>query len=299
MKAKPLLGVGLPVYNGEDFLARAIDSVLAQTFRDFEIIISDNGSTDRTEEICRDYASRDARVSYHKAAENRGIVWNYNQVFALSSNELFVWFSHDDILAPTYLEKCVEILQKDPSVVLSFSNWGEIDSTGKLQGSYKSRVVMDSADPVERFRAGIRLDHLCEPWCGVTRADIARKTGLYGNYADYDRVLIAEIGLHGRLVEVQEPLFFRREHKARSIYLHPSRFERTLWIDPRQKGTLILPYFREFREFWAAVNRAHLPSRQSRACKWALIEWAGTNRRRLVNDLRSAVHEIAHRILRR
>lgn len=299
MTAKALLGVGLPVYNGEEFLAAAIDSVLAQTFRDFEIIISDNGSTDRTEEICREYAARDSRVRYHKAAENRGIVWNYNQVFALSSNELFVWFSHDDVLAPTYLEKCVEILQKDPSVVLSFSNWGEIDPQGKLLGAYKSRVVMDSADSVERFRAAIRLDHLCEPWCGVTRSDIARKTGLYGNYADYDRVLYAEIGLHGRFIEIQETLFFRREHKARSIYMHPTRFERTVWLDPRQRGTLIFPHFRELREFWAAVNRAHLPPRQARACKWALIKWAGTYRRRLVTDLRIAVLEIARRILRR
>lgn len=299
MKAKALLGVGLPVYNGEEFLGPAIDSVLAQTFRDFEIVISDNGSTDRTEEICREYAARDPRILYHKAAENRGIVWNYNQVFALSSHELFMWFSHDDILAPTYLQKCVEILQKDPSVVLSFSNWGEIDPDGKLLGSFKSRVVMDSADPAERFRAGIRLDHLCEPWCGVTRSEVARRTGLYGNYADYDRVLYAEIGLHGRFIEIQETLFFRREHKSRSIHLHPTRFERTVWLDPRQKGMLIFPHFREFREFWAAVNRAHLPPRQARACKWALIKWAGTYWRRLVTDLRIAVLEIARRILRR
>lgn len=299
MGAKPLVGVGLPVYNGEEFLAAAIGSVLSQTFQDFEIIISDNGSTDRTEKICREHASREPRVTYHRAAENRGIVWNYNQVFQLSpSHEYFMWFSHDDVLAPTYLERCVEILKTDSTVALSFSNWGEIDAAGGLLNSHKSRVIMDAPDPVERFRQAIRLEHLCEPWCGVTRSEIVKKTGGYGSYADYDRVLFAEIGLHGRFVEIPETLFFRREHKGRSIYLHPSRFERTSWIAPQRGSEIVFPHFRELREFWSAVKRSNLPRAERNACSWALLGWAKSYWRRLADDIKIAVHEILRRVVR-
>jgi glycosyltransferase involved in cell wall biosynthesis len=299
MGERPLVGVGLPVYNGEDFLAAAIESVLAQSFWDFDLIISDNASTDGTQEICHRYASRDARVKYHRASENRGIVWNYNQAFNLSSNVYFMWFSHDDILAPNYLERCVNVLGNDPSAVLCFSNWGEIDAAGVLLGSQKSRVVMDSEDRIERFREAIRLDHLCEPWCGVTRSETLKKTPLYGSFADYDRVLIAELGLHGRFLEIPEPLFFRREHMARSIYVHPTRFERTAWIDPRNAGAIIFPHFRELQEFWAAVGRAGLSSNERARCCWALLKWAGTNWRKMKADLRIAAQETVRRIIRR
>jgi glycosyltransferase involved in cell wall biosynthesis len=292
---KPLVGVGLPVYNGQEFLSDAIESVLAQTFRDFQLIISDNASTDRTEEICREYASKDARVSYHRATENRGIAWNYNRVFELSSNEYFMWFSHDDVLASSYIERCLEVLRSDPTIVLCFSNWGEIDGAGKLLHTYKSRVVMDSPNCSERFRAAIRLDHLCEPWCGLTRSAIAKKTGLYGSFADYDRVLFAELGLHGRFLEISEALFLRREHMGRSIYLHPTRFERTAWIDPQRRDAIVFPHFRELREFWRAVGRAHLARHERAACYWALLQWTKTNWRRMIVDIRTAVLELVRR----
>jgi glycosyltransferase involved in cell wall biosynthesis len=296
--AKPLVGVGLPVYNGEEFLSAAIESVLEQSFQDLQLIISDNASTDRTEEICRKYASRDSRVQYHRAEKNGGIVWNYNRVFEVSSNEYFMWFSHDDVLATSYVERCVEVLKNDSSVALCFSNWGEIDRDGKLLCTYKSRVVMDSAETVERFRAATRLDHLCEPWCGLTRSSIAKKTGLYGNYADYDRVLFAEIGLHGRFIEIPEALFFRREHQGRSIYLYPTRVERTAWLDPERGKAIVFPHFRELMEFGSAVDRAQLGWGERVACYWALLGWAGTHRRRLVMDAKVAALEIARRTLR-
>jgi glycosyltransferase involved in cell wall biosynthesis len=285
---KPLVGVGLPVYNGEDFLSAAIESVLAQSFRDFDLIISDNSSTDSTQEICHRYASQDTRVKYYRATENHGIVWNYNQAFRLSSNEYFMWFSHDDILAPSYLERCVETLSKDPTVVLCFSNWGEIDAEGQQLGSQKSRVVMDSENRIERFREAIRLDHLCEPWCGVTRSDTLKCTPLFGSFADYDRVLIAELGLHGRFVEIPEPLFFRREHMARSIYVHPTRYERTAWIDPRNAGAIVFPHLRELREFWTVVGRVRLSFKERAKCQWALLKWVTTNWRKVKVDLETA-----------
>jgi glycosyltransferase involved in cell wall biosynthesis len=290
------VSIGLPVYNGENFLAAAIESVLAQTFGDFCLVISDNASTDRTEEICRRYARQDARLEYHRAAVNGGIVWNFNQVFRLSSSEYFMWFAHDDLLGPTYVERCLEVLESDASVVLCFSAYHVIDASGQLvDGVRQSRLRMDSADPVARFREGIRLEHLCEAWHGLTRAAAMRRTPLYSPYADYDRVLIAELGLYGRLVQLSDALFFDRDHVQRFHVQYGARLQRTRANDPRYANALVLPHFRQWGLLWSAVRRAGLPVRDQARCLWELIKWAMAYRRRLVTD----VDVIARETLRR
>jgi glycosyltransferase involved in cell wall biosynthesis len=290
--------VGLPVYNGEQFLAVAIESVLAQTYGDLRLVISDNASTDRTEGICRDFAARDARVDYHRAELNRGIVWNFNQVFRLSTTEYFMWFAHDDALTPTYVQRCVEVLDADAETVLCFSGCVDIDAHGRVLGTRRSTVVMSSPDPVARFREAIRLDHLCEPWCGVTRADVLRRTPLLGSYADYDRVIIAELGLHGRFVEIPDALFVNREHEQRSHQVHASRFERTRWLDPRNAHAIVYPHFRQMRAFWGAVRRSGLRSSDRMRCGLELARWAKTYRRRLVSDVEVATREVARAAVR-
>src|SRR5687767_9303189 len=121
MANEPRVSIGLPVFNGESHLALALDSVLAQTFGDFELVISDNGSTDSTRQICEDYAKRDARIRYLRSDENRGAAWNYNRVFERSRGAFFKWMAHDDLIAPQYLERCVEALDRAPATtVLAF-----------------------------------------------------------------------------------------------------------------------------------------------------------------------------------
>src|ERR1051326_2036095 len=108
---KPRVSIGLPVYNGQQFLEEAINSLLAQTYSDFELIISDNASTDATEQICRAHAAADPRIRYYRNDKNRGPVWNLNRVFELARGELFKWAAHDDVCAPTLVERCVEVLE--------------------------------------------------------------------------------------------------------------------------------------------------------------------------------------------
>jgi len=293
---KARVSVGLPVYNGEHFLAAAIDSVLAQTFQDFEIVISDNASSDSTQKICLEYAAADPRVKYHRNDQNIGGVKNFNRVFELSSAELFMWFADDDVIAPTYLEKCIAVLDRDPSVILSFSSFGDIDAEGKLIDTRRSSLVMDAPDPVSRFRHAIRMEHLCEPWCAVTRTEVLRKTPLYGIFADYDRVLLAELGLHGRFYEVPEFLFFHREHEHRSINLYPGRYERMAWIDPKRVGKVTLPHLRQFREYLAAIGRARLPLGQKLKCYGAMSGWFWKNLSRINTDMEIALRELVRPI---
>ena len=104
----------MPVYNGQNYIVQALDSLLSQTYSDFELIISDNASTDSTQDICKDYASRDARISYVRQVENLGAIPNFNRVFELSRGQYFKWASHDDLCEPTCLERCVEVLEHQP-----------------------------------------------------------------------------------------------------------------------------------------------------------------------------------------
>jgi glycosyltransferase involved in cell wall biosynthesis len=120
VNATPLVSIGLPVYNGQRFLAQALDSLLGQTLGDLEIVISDNGSTDRTAEICSRYAARDARIRYIRQESNRGAVWNFNFVALQARGQYFRWASANDFCDPRLLEKCVGMLRSDAGAVLCY-----------------------------------------------------------------------------------------------------------------------------------------------------------------------------------
>lgn len=304
----PRVSIGLPVYNGEQFVAAALDALLAQTFRDFELIISDNGSTDRTEEICRSYAAKDPRVHYYRNAKNLGAAGNHNRVVALSTGELFMWFSHDDLCSPEYMQRCVEFLDQHPDYVLSYSRTGDIDAQGNTlprNNPHRRRAVSSedldtSAEkPSRRFRELIRMEHQCEAIYAVMRADILKKTPLHGHYADADRVVLAELGLYGRFHVIPQTLFFHREHPARSVHTNPGRQERTVWMDPTKAGKIVLPHFRQFSELLAVVRRTPLPLRERLSCCRLMLRWLWVNRRRLFSDLEYSVLGLARKVLRR
>ena len=139
----PHVTIGMPVYNGERFLVETLESLLAQTYRDFEIVISDNGSTDGTRRICEAFARKDPRILYHREEENRGAAWNYNRVVALARGRYFKWAAHDDLCMPTYLERCVDALDSDPAVVLAYPDDQDIDEDGNPIDRKRRRMVRD------------------------------------------------------------------------------------------------------------------------------------------------------------
>ena len=112
--SSPRLSIGLPVFNGERHLKEAVDSLLSQTFSDFELIICDNASTDRTPEICQAYASKDDRIRYYRNSENIGAVQNWYRTFELSSGAYFAGAAHDDVYHPEFMNKCIAIMDENP-----------------------------------------------------------------------------------------------------------------------------------------------------------------------------------------
>lgn len=288
---RPLVSIGLPVYNGETYLRLLLDSVLAQTFGEFELIISDNASTDSTETICREYAAADVRIQYNRQPRNRGVTWNFRQVALLSSGKYFLWTSHDDVLAPNYVERCVEVLERDPSVVLCYSNSIYMDGAGN-QFEPKQQLEFDQPEPRQRFRRLIGLSHNCTPLYGVLRLDVLKRITIQGDFADGDRCMLAELGLYGNYHRIKEPLFFHREHAGRFTHQYPSRQERTRLANPDRTIRFVFPFFRVLKEYALAVYRAPLSWAERFRCYLYLLNWVRRNIRLFGSDLKFAFLEL-------
>jgi len=229
----------MPVYNGESFIERSLDSLLAQTYADFEIIISDNASTDRTESICGRYAAHESRIRYHRLDENLGAVPNFNRVFELSDSEYFKWAAVDDICDPTFLARCVELLDNDLSVAWCHTRSTHIDAEGRpldtaeaINVSYADR---QADTPHERFRAVLLGHGGCLDSYGLIRSEVIRKTPLYLPYYGAEKVFIAELALHGRYREVPEQLFFPRVHSGGSGNLETAG-DQQAFMSTRDRG---------------------------------------------------------------
>jgi glycosyltransferase involved in cell wall biosynthesis len=275
---RPFVSIGLPVFNGEKYLAETINSILTQTYKDFELIISDNASTDRTQQICRACAIRDSRIRYYRNEKNLGAPRNFNRVFKLSLGKYFKWAAYDDLIAPDYLEKCVGVLEKDPSVVLCHSWTGRINELGVLVGNYDHKMRIDSDRPHERFGDLISLMHNpCWPIFGVTYASIMKMTPLHGDYLGADGNLLAELGLYGRIYEIPEYLFFRRDHLQAYTqkYVHTQKHvnyrEQLAWWG--SSSWINLTVLKNFFEFFNSVRRAPLKWSERILCYEQIFNW--------------------------
>ncbi|UMG91536.1 glycosyltransferase family A protein [Nocardioides sp. TF02-7] len=141
---QPRLSIGLPVYNGGDYLAQSLDALLGQTFEDFEIVVSSNASTDDTDDTVRRYAAEDRRIRLVRQAENIGAARNHDVVFRHARGELFKWASADDLYARDLLERCVAVLDEEPDVVLAHSWTAAIDDRGELIQAMEYPLATDS-----------------------------------------------------------------------------------------------------------------------------------------------------------
>jgi len=290
MNRHPRVSIGIPVFNAEEFLAGALDSVLGQTFQDFEVILSDNASTDRTAEICRAYADRDPRIRYSRNDRNLGAAPNFNRVFELSSGEYFGWLAHDDLYAPEFLSRCVDLLDADPDVVLCYSKVRIVDAAGNVLREYSDRLRSgNSPEPCLRFRNLVLADHWCREVFGLMRADALRKTRLIGHYAMSDRPLLAELAILGRFRQIDEFLFLSREHARRSVRLHADLRSRAAWFDPSNAARFLLPHWRILAEYAKTPGRFPLPWRQRACCYVGVLRWARWHWRELFGDVRSCV----------
>ncbi|MEX2598160.1 MAG: glycosyltransferase family 2 protein [Dehalococcoidia bacterium] len=214
--ATPRVSIGMPVHNGGEILRTSIESVLVQDFEDFELIISDNASDDGTYELCLEYAAQDPRVRLYRSDVNLGAAPNYNRTLELARAEYFKWQCHDDWCEPTFLSRCVDVLDNDPSVIMAYPQTIIVDDQGNSLGYYEEPADASSHDPVQRFIRFYWDLALCNVLFGVMRTDVLKSTSnWHPSFWEGDKVLLAELALRGRMVEVPEPLFYRRYEAPR------------------------------------------------------------------------------------
>jgi len=292
------VSIGVPVYNGERYLREALDSLLAQTFEDFELIICDNASTDGTAEIARSYATKDKRVRYVRNDRNVGFARNYRKAFELSSGTYFKLHAADDRAAPEFLARCLEVLDREPKVVLAYPRTRLIDESGAVVSDYEDRLHLQSPRPSVRFRELYERLRLCNAIHGVVRASALRRTRLLGTFIGSDVVLHGELILYGTFWEVPEYLFFRRFHPEASSalfeqYLQGKGIDRIqAFYDPQRRRKV---YMRTWRHLWEncrSVARAPLGFAEKMRLGFFMVRVAIWNRGSLWRELSGATRQL-------
>lgn len=266
----PRVGIGMPVHNGQNYMREAIESILDQTFEDFELLICDNASTDETPEICMAFAEKDDRVRYVRNRWNIGGGPNASRVMQMSRGEFFRLANHDDRWDRRLLERSVAALDERPDAVGAFPLTVDINEDGEVVREFSSRPAFESSDPIVRAWEALRFGEEPMVHFGVIRADILGKSGLMPSVPSADLVLTAELALHGPFVEIGEQLFMHREHPQRSARAAGRGHESMAWWDPTLTGTFKFPYWRMLGELLDAVRRSPLHGRD-RARAYALV----------------------------
>lgn len=266
--------IGLPVRNGENYVEEAVESILDQTITDLRLIIADNASEDRTEEICRGYAARDPRVSYHRHAENIGAAQNFNWLFAQNRSEYFKWAAHDDVLGPDFLRVCLDRLENDPSLSICHTLSVRIDGSRRVCGTYDHEIALAGPRIRDRFRRVLWVDHFTEIW-GVMRAGMLRRTRLYGSFVGSDRSLLAEMLLLGGVGYVPGYHFFRRDHDGCYCRSKRTAAERLAWFDPTKSSPALNDAPAKFFAYVGALGKHPVPLLDRVACLRSLSCWCG------------------------
>jgi glycosyltransferase involved in cell wall biosynthesis len=314
--SSPRVTIGIPVYNGQKYIRFTLDSLVAQTFGDLEIIVTDNCSTDSTPQIVQEFAARDPRVKYIRNEVNLGPARNYNISVAAASGEYFKWNPHDDVCAPTFIEKCVDVLDRDKSVVLAYPRTNVIDSDGKVSYPYEYELELGDPQPHVRFGRIVNVNHKihgAHELYGLTRTAELRKTPGFCTHVRGDSVLIARLLLLGRFHRIEEHLFYNRDHTDRSSkYIQKrnvrkgSRLSRYIgcgplpaaeWWDPKLKGKIVFPEWRVLREYIRAVQETELSVADRLACYRTLSAFALRHTPKMGRDVVIATEQLVNLML--
>lgn len=286
MSSVPRVSVGMPVYNSERWLPGTIDSVLAQTFSDLELIISDNASTDGTEALCRDYMKRDPRVRYFRNPKNIGVLNNFNACFKHARAPFFRWHAAADLCEPRLVERCYETLLAHPDAVIAYPRTALFENETNDGKEYGCNLNAIQETPSERFLHVLQWFGLNNAQSGLMRGDVIRRTNLIPNHLDGDTIFMMELSLYGKFVKVPEILFYRRM-KAETASTLNSRDWIVRYIDPDMRS----PHYQNWkthRSRFSAVHRAPIPASEKWKIYRELFRRFRWSRGELMADIKNA-----------
>lgn len=254
MNKKPLVSIGMPVYNAESFVGQAIDSLLAQDYENIELIISDNASTDRTTEICQSYLVRDNRIRYFRNEVNLGAARNFNRLFELSKGQYFMWAADHDIWQPEFISTCVSVLEENPEVVLAYSQSTWIDIEGNQLGFASDFIDTRGMSVILRYTHLILRLQWCDMTYGLIRRKVLAKTGKFRDIWGADHAMLAELALVGTFAQIPAPLFSLRQNRPVESVAEKKR--RTFdYVNPM---TAAHKSRRSTTELWSELRDTHL-----------------------------------------
>jgi glycosyltransferase involved in cell wall biosynthesis len=271
----PRVSIAVPVYNGERYLRESLDGLLAQTFTDFELVIADNASTDGTEAICRAYVACDPRVRYHRNERNLGGPGNFRRVFELSRGEYHKWSTADDLWHPTFVERCVAILDARPDVVLAYPRSNIVDAEGAVVRTFDDPLDLPEDSAVERVRRVIQESTLCHAHLGVLRRSAMLRTGLIGSELASDIRFLAEMAMLGKFAVVPEYLFGRRFHEESSSWAREDAERQRRYYAPGRARVARLGTWRRYLHLLHRAARVPLPLAE----RWQLLRFLGRRMR--------------------
>ncbi|MEP7242483.1 MAG: glycosyltransferase family A protein [Gammaproteobacteria bacterium] len=256
MAAVPRLSIAMPAYNCEKYIGRALESLLAQTYTDYELVISDNASTDATEQVCRSFAATDSRIRYVRRQDNIGGPGNFRYVFSLCRGEYHKWSTADDYWDPSFLAKCVPVLDQNPDVVLCYSKTKLIDAEGAPIEDYEDNLDLGEESPRARFGKLFSRIGLCNAHLGVIRRSAMRGTHLIGAERASDVHFLGELSLYGKFRLVPEFLFFRRYHQQSSSWNRGDVKHQNQYYDPKNTSHFGMHTWRKYRTLVSGVWHA-------------------------------------------
>lgn len=217
----PLVSIGMPIFNEARFLIEALDSLTTQTYKNMEILISDNASTDGTEAIVRQYAEKYPCIRYHRFEENRGAGANFRHVLGEAKGKYFMWAAGHDRWSGNFVESCVEQLERYPAAVLAFAEACWIGADSKLFPRETGFSDTRGLDPISRYFT-IFWGNM-NPILGMIRRDVLYPEKLK-DIVGVDLVFLTELSLRGDFVLVRDCSWERREFREERT--HDARMKR-------------------------------------------------------------------------
>lgn len=211
-KKEPLVSIGLAVRNGQDYLCESLDSLLGQTYKNFELIISDNVSDDDTHKICEEYVRKDYRIRYIRQKENIGGYRNYDFLKNEAKGEYFMWTTHDDKWDKNFIEKCLAKLKEDSGAIVAFANWDAFFNSGERIHHPPEQYFSFEKDIYTRLKSYIllrssqgKIEMIYGLWKKNALKNMYSATEFYS-----DDNFMFKMSFEGPFIFINEILFFKR-----------------------------------------------------------------------------------------
>ena len=281
----PRVSIAVPTYNCEKYIAQSLESLLGQSYGDFELVISDNASTDDTEAVCRRYAAQDKRVRYVRRTENIGGPGNFRYVFSLCSGEYHKWSTADDYWHPDFLKEAVAVLDQKRDVVLCYPKTRKIDPDGAMLSDYEDRLHLIDDSPRVRFRQLYDRIGLCNAHLGLIRREAMLKTRLIGAHKASDVDFLGEMILLGKFWLLPEIRFFRRFHPQSSSWDRGNVEHQRKYYDPNSKAGASMDSWRRFGFQLDMMWRSPIGLADKLALSKDIGRWARHDRHALSREL--------------